>query len=456
MPQRTDTGKNATPYAKQTVVNWLKAVQTGAVASSAASQSAPTPPVSAGRRWRYPKTDLEMYDGMPLGPRDLEECFQWADVFLKRLQAAGCINKKDLFGKLKKLSLRVSTSFSGMGCPEMSIKMLEAAIRHYTGLVQSRPIFRMGQAFEINNSARSILVQHDSSRCVFADVTSPVRARQGHCYSHHRACAFDMHEADATEIHIAGPPCIMFSRMGRQLGTADPRYKAHEAWMQMMLTRNFPVVVFENVCEYEEQLLVETFEGRYTIMGTRFDARNLGYAASRARYYCILLHKEKARWAHQLSFSEMIHLLFAKPVMHANDYVYLDLPPQKLTESQSRVLESYKLRAFNKPQPEIVDLAQKGTYSRTELADGSLMTLTTNCRQLFSCRAKRFLHPLELLASLCIPVDVVWAAHARVTRVDFSELPDSEVCRMAGNGMNLSQVGAVVLCILLGVEWVQF
>jgi hypothetical protein len=171
--------------------------------------------------------------------------------------------------------------------------------------------------------------------------------------------------------------------MGKRIGSKDQRYELLESWMSYMLRRDFPVVIFENVCEYDKHLLQESFQGQYTVLDAAFDVRCLGHGASRARNYAVLVHKERAKWVLKYTLLELLEAMSAIPQMRASNLFYLeDAGLQRpLTASQQLFLDSYYSIAA-----EVVDLSQYGNrnWARTECSDGSLMTLTTNSLQIYS------------------------------------------------------------------------
>ena len=65
---------------------------------------------------------------------------------------------------------------------------------------------------------------------------------------------------------------------------------------------------------------------------------------------------------------------------------------------------------------------------------------------------KRFLAPEELLASLCLPVSDRFARIAGVPKFPIHLASPNEQATMAGNGMSLPAVGAILLLSAVFVE----
>ena len=78
---------------------------------------------------------------------------------------------------------------------------------------------------------------------------------------------------------------------------------------------------------------------------------------------------------------------------------------------------------------------------------------------MFSMRLARTLLPLEYLCCQGVPVFGLVARRDStpafgVIRLALSDaLSDTEVCQLAGNGMHLAAIGAVMLHVITSVQW---
>ena len=122
-----------------------------------------------------------------------------------------------------------------------------------------------------------------------------------------------------TKVECAGPPCVMFSTSGLRKGKKDPRFEAHIVWLKFRVIRGEAIIIFENVPGYPVSELIKALGDSYTIFFAKLDPRQFGFGCARQRLYCLLLHKEKARWSCHLSFGNILEALHARPAMTAKD-----------------------------------------------------------------------------------------------------------------------------------------
>ncbi|CAE7722393.1 unnamed protein product, partial [Symbiodinium necroappetens] len=94
----------------------------------------------------------------------------------------------------------------------------------------------------------------------------------------------------------------------------------------------------------------------------------------------------------------------------------------------------------------VYDLSQASTsHMRTELEDGALMTVKTNCGKLYSRQHNRLMNVEEIFTTLC-------ASTAGSPAIDVSRLPSSKAFALAGNGMHVAQAGAIMMIAALFLE----
>ena len=119
----------------------------------------------------------------------------------------------------------VTTSFSGIGLAEIGVAALAASVGAEV---------RFARAVEWDEHCRQVLMAR-SSCCVHGDVEDMLTSggqlrRKVWCYKHQQRCSATLTlDSSAWHVELAGPPCPPWSSFGSRLGTADPRYKYHEA-----------------------------------------------------------------------------------------------------------------------------------------------------------------------------------------------------------------------------------
>ncbi len=93
-----------------------------------------------------------------------------------------------------------------------------------------------------------------------------------------------------------------------------------------------------------------------------------------------------------------------------------------------------------------------GSYGKTELKDGCLPTLTTNCRCLVSTQHGRPMCEEELLLNAGIPVVERAADAAGIPQTKLKDVSRQAQSFMAGNRMHVPSVRAVLLLAMLFVN----
>ena len=65
---------------------------------------------------------------------------------------------------------------------------------------------------------------------------------------------------------------------------------------------------------------------------------------------------------------------------------------------------------------------------------------------------KRYLAPLEMLSSHCLPMTAKQAKKSHARRLVVDSVKASSLVKMSGNGMNLMSIGAILLACVLSLE----
>ena len=90
------------------------------------------------------------------------------------------------------------------------------------------------------------------------------------------------------ELHIAGPPCIDYSSMGRQRRENGPTAIVFLLWTRAVRDQHPLVVVFENVVRFPITMLQLLLGDLYHIDHVVLDAIMTGGPCRRRRLYCVL------------------------------------------------------------------------------------------------------------------------------------------------------------------------
>ena len=97
---------------------------------------------------------------------------------------------------------------------------------------------------------------------------------EGFCRIHGQRCRLH-----ATDIHVAGSPCIAHSSFGLQKGMEDRRAKYFLIWCALMRTLGMPVIIHENVERFGVAPLETHLGDMYHIGRIVADAHTMGWSA---------------------------------------------------------------------------------------------------------------------------------------------------------------------------------
>ena len=103
-----------------------------------------------------------------------------------------------------------------------------------------------------------------------------------------------------SDIDITGTPCKDYSRRGRQMGRQGPWAKVLLTWLKVHRTLETPVLMHENVSDFDGEVLDSCMSDMYDII--TFDVvspKDVGMTGlARPRRVHTLLHKLKVRVLH--------------------------------------------------------------------------------------------------------------------------------------------------------------
>ena len=390
------------------------------------------------------------------GPESINEIFLWAPCMLSSL--GDFLGSIEVCKRLAAVNWHMSSTFTGIGCAEQAVLSLQ---RHSNSYLQRHGMpgnfaIRLGTAADIDPACQKLLRQTYSHTCIFKDV---LQWRRGDgrfrpladCVRHEQQCPLPSGPAEQAEIHVAGPPCTMFSRAGLRQQQRCPAYKTHKTWLALRQRREESIIVFENVPDYKLGILQANFGKNYNIKFATFCSRHLGQGMARRRTWAVLVHKAKAEWRTEKSLAELLQPLMRIPSLTCEDYFYERLPPQELSEALQRTVGKYD---SVHPQARIIDLSQNplSGRGRCELVDGSLMTLKTNSSTLFSRKHSRSMSPAEMMTAMAVPTSQAFAGLCGGPCLDIAGCNHRAVAKMAGNGMQVCAAGAVMLIVAMYVR----
>eukprot|EP00971_Amphidinium_carterae_P218388 4334826-Amphidinium_carterae.1 len=296
------------------------------------------------------------------GPKELDESMRWAEQYVKKLEHSHPDGFKRLVSRLcSKSGIRVVSDYSGMGCPELAMSHIVAAVR---GQGCGEPQFTLHRASDISAVCQTILLAQTENvpRHVFGDITKRVpvaleqkmrdlqRAalasydsrieagedakdvhqelgprlfrclcktmsqvsfgadRTAYCLRHHQRCRVQCEEsdpADAFTMAVAGVSCTDYSAMGKRRALLGDSIIPYVIWSHEVLAERPNIIVIECTVHFPEELL-EVFQEHYNVQCHSFSPTDLGFAAQRPRKYMVLWDRSKfqCEWSFEKGAAE--------------------------------------------------------------------------------------------------------------------------------------------------------
>ena len=112
--------------------------------------------------------------------------------------------------------------------------------------------------------------------------------RSAHCLQHGRQCHLKV-----ADRHVAGTPCVAFSKRGQQLAAGDPSVLHALAWVALRVLLQEADVTQENVPAFPKELLSRFLLKFYWIDQFQADAVSFGVPQGRLRQYLRFRHRAK-------------------------------------------------------------------------------------------------------------------------------------------------------------------
>ncbi len=223
--------------------------------------------------------------------------------------------------------LTISTAFSGIDCPGISLNMLVEELHH---VFPALPHVRNLCAIEAHAECiRELMLMPHGPAHVFGNIldfcTDALRARLDvetrYDYDEMRAlilqpgqvllkaacrscacvgkacrCAFA-----CARLHIAGTPCTDFSSLGAMLAKNGPTISFFLVWTQMRYELMEELILLENVPNFPLELLRQLFSFAYDIHSIVLCATQFGKSMRRRRRYTLLVRRAVVELTRPLS-----------------------------------------------------------------------------------------------------------------------------------------------------------
>jgi hypothetical protein len=268
----------------------------------------------------HPQTDMAAPPNSPslvTTVPSLHDAFRWVEHNLAVIAGHSRSSLRSIAKSLQQTTM--SSSFSGIGAPENASHSICKGLAHFLGEeVAPRNLWACEY---YNHSQHELCMLPDSPPCLFGDITefisfgvrddlkanasrmtyddliqlffdvhtkSPTSlvGLSGFCLKHKRMCSLSQ-----AVLHVAGTPCIAWSRLGLRCGAKGATALAFFVWITHRLLLQEDAILHENVPEFEAQLLEALLGHIYIITSCVLKNSELGQLVDRDRRYTWLLHK---------------------------------------------------------------------------------------------------------------------------------------------------------------------
>lgn len=124
--------------------------------------------------------------------------------------------------------------------------------------------------------------------------------------------------------------------MGLREKQDGKEHVTHTKYYENMKKSRNQLLIIENVCEYEEQMVQKELGGEWCLKSIRVDPRALGLPCARARVFILAWKKKELRWCAPWTLSSFVEALCSRIGMNTGNYFFKKLPEAKLTRSLVR------------------------------------------------------------------------------------------------------------------------
>lgn len=358
---------------------------------------------------------------------DMMGAFAWMPFSIARLHTAlllACcpISEPDM--ALQWASLTLSTAFSGVGCPEIAGSMVCCYFLAHLGIsvlgsnyprhlrtlwaVECEPdaqdelrhsAYGPEHLFEntlnfISSDVRRRIIQK-STQWSNAQLAAVGRAGDtclsgAKCLCHN---ALTLCLALASDMHVAGSPCIDYSRQWHAAKQTDgDSFPSTYAWMLHRLHCLEALIVHENVAGFPVELMVDVLGHVYLIFTHIYDSIRLGWVSTRSRRFTILVRRDLFV-SIALPFEEYISMcrrhtamtyhcfLTASAAEIQGELEWASARPTSMTSVPDHLLSAVlfdECEQWGAPLEEVVKVAKENQHTRA--------LIPSECRRLYQYR----------------------------------------------------------------------
>ncbi|CAE7220555.1 unnamed protein product [Symbiodinium necroappetens] len=253
----------------------------------------------------------------------------------------------------------------------------------------------------------------------------------------------------ALRIHVAGSPCIDFSRRGKRQGAAGPTAVVVAIWMAHFLRSNVPILIHENTPDFPDVLLLDPLHyfgsRRWKMVVFNLCPTMFNIPAKRQRRYSVVW--DAGRISFGGSYKEFVDLWVQEcdkkgGIFFRAGQAFSGEESKTKHQSLAKYNDIRVDKMLQNPRNEawaIGDLSQRPPWGSLEMF---LPTLTTGS-QIYHLGKQKYLTASEALESLGFDAET---PAARMLKD--GSLSEAQVRSLAGNTMALSSVGTVLLYVL--------
>lgn len=316
----------------------------------------------------------------PDGPKSFSDLHSWPNAFLERFESRFPEESQQSLQRLRGLQrVILSTSFSGMGTPEVALKMISAALQQKNIWDADRSV--VYAACDSDALSRNVLCNHGcrGAEHVFSDVCStappaeiekiknfledsrnkltqtPVSEqprvrkqlekkvlsychevfarvsfnKESFCEKCQKQCSRfragdDQSNSPSLTAEVGGSPCIPFVKggaYGTQLGWLHSVSVAFFSWIYSVKDAGIDVIVHECVPNFDPAVLEECLKPLYSVQSLVWNATDEGLPVRRERRYTICIKTDLGQSCLEFSMSIWTELAFCKLVSSGDIYL---------------------------------------------------------------------------------------------------------------------------------------
>ena len=320
-------------------------------------------------------------DGSDHGPESFEEIMQWASKqltsSLAMLSGQG-VMPSAVLQDLSQKTFVITTSYSGIGVPEVALQFLQDAVSQHGGSMQ----FSVHAATDASPLCRRVLANHHRatrSEHLFSNLLermprgtlealqgmqakymdkfkSEISAGKGkcssktktiavtkfgrafvaealkwleqhvqsrdvmcYCYAHERMCPVWPTEGNNTlHVEVGGNTCAPWSSSGKHFGWLDPESIPCVAWIHSLRLSAPSIVVNECTPFFDVEVLERVFAKTHHFATIVFGPAAMGIPINRDRRYTVLVRKDRCQELKLLAETDFKQLVSAPLVAPAS------------------------------------------------------------------------------------------------------------------------------------------